>query len=1184
MHAATGKERAMARERSGKRTHRRDRVARWFLVVVVLLAVAGLCAPSIIGHTPLRNAALANALPAEAGELTASDASLGWFTPTLLHGVQLTDPNGQVLFRADTVAVDRSLWQLATNSNDLGVVTVDRPVLFVVARANGSNLEDLLAALDDEGTEPESPATGSIATQLQLQIKGGSVAVNDTITGVTTIHDPINVDATLDGSLQTAQIAGSIGAASYPAGAPLPPLPFGRSNPSAGSFTASLAPNGAGANEAKFQLTSVDPAALAPWLRRLDRSLVVEGLLQGQGVATWWPQAEGASTLPQRIGSSGSFAARRLQVSSHTLGGDPVALGDFDASWRLSSAADGRLQIEQLGLKSDYATATASGLLTSGEISQLAAGDWLAPRSVQVSADLDLARLGRIAPELLHLRRGVTLTSGRVKVNATTQPDGVGRRITGAVNTADLVAQANGREVRWQKPISLRLAAREFPGRLEIAQLDCRSSFLNGSVKGDLNDLRAKADLDLDRLVAEAKQLFDFGPWRMSGRAEGNARLLRGGNNQFRATVQGNVSGCVVTYGDRPIVQERELSLEVAATGQTDPKTQRPATIATGSLAIVAAGDQLQAQLTGPTTLVAKDYPLDVRLVGDVRAWLRRAKFLLSEAGDDSDLLATLRASGVVDARLVGRVGAQNATLTTTSLVATNLTATTGQLRINEPKVEVSGDLVWDGATGSLASRQGRLVSSTLAAQARDLAWRDAAATGSLAVRADLARLSASVPAMLGATRVDGQASGGVRLVSQPGGPAAELNLTCQPFAVSEVQAGAAPSVLWQEPALGVRGVVAHETRGDRLVITGLAIQSNNLSATANGNVANLSTEPTATINAAIDYDLAELTPLIANRLGPGVRLVGRHQASVQLATAAASPNTEPAHWSRRLTGRVSAPWTSASLFGLTMGSGTVNATVSNGVVQFDPLAVSVGQGRLTIQPAARLDPPPAEWGLPAGQIIENVRISPEVSDQMLKFIAPVLADATRSEGTFSVRTEGMRAALDDPTTLETSGQLAVRNLRVTPGPGVANWVSVARQVEALAKDRDPTALASRPAPTLLSIADRTINFQVTGRRVHHQGLTFDVDGVPVTSAGSVGFDETLQLTLNVPIQDRWIEKDRRLVGLQGQVVQVPIGGTLSRPRVDGRALQALSRDLIQKGVQGAIQNEIGRALEKLFE
>ena len=51
---------------------------------------------------------------------------------------------------------------------------------------------------------------------------------------------------------------------------------------------------------------------------------------------------------------------------------------------------------------------------------------------------------------------------------------------------------------------------------------------------------------------------------------------------------------------------------------------------------------------------------------------------------------------------------------------------------------------------------------------------------------------------------------------------------------------------------------------------------------------------------------------------------------------------------------------------------------------------------------------------MPAGPLITNVRISPEVSEAMLKYVAPVLAGATQSEGQFSLQLDGTRVPLAD--------------------------------------------------------------------------------------------------------------------------------------------------------------------------
>ena len=46
---------------------------------------------------------------------------------------------------------------------------------------------------------------------------------------------------------------------------------------------------------------------------------------------------------------------------------------------------------------------------------------------------------------------------------------------------------------------------------------------------------------------------------------------------------------------------------------------------------------------------------------------------------------------------------------------------------------------------------------------------------------------------------------------------------------------------------------------------------------------------------------------------------------------------------------------------------------------------------------------------------------------------------------------------------------------------------------------------------------ERTIDVQVVDGRVYHRNLEFLVDDVPVRSYGSVGFDQTMAIVLQVP-------------------------------------------------------------------
>jgi hypothetical protein len=355
-----------------------------------------------------------------------------------------------------------------------------------------------------------------------------------------------------------------------------------------------------------------------------------------------------------------------------------------------------------------------------------------------------------------------------------------------------------------------------------------------------------------------------------------------------------------------------------------------------------------------------------------------------------------------------------------------------------------------------------------------------------------------------------------------------------------------------------------------------------------------------------VNYDLAQVTPLLWPYVGKGIQLNGREQArfalagqlldspGVELQTVGFSkdsalrtpgyPLGTALHWSRRVRAQLEFPWGGANVYGLPVGPGRLAATLGEGGIRVEPISLAVGEGQLTAAPNIRFDPEPAELTMPAGPVLTNVRISPEVSEAMLKYVAPILAGSTQSEGQFSLQLQGVRVPLGDTKKADSAGQLTVHSVRVVPGAMARPIVDLAQQIEALAKRRDPTALAARQPVTLLSIRDQQVNFRVVDGRVYHQNLEFQVGDVTVRSQGSVGLDETVSLTLQVPIQESWIAKEPLLAGLKGQSLSVPVAGTLTRPQLDQRAVASLSGQLIQNAAGQAVGGELNKAFDKLFK
>jgi hypothetical protein len=172
---------------------------------------------------------------------------------------------------------------------------------------------------------------------------------------------------------------------------------------------------------------------------------------------------------------------------------------------------------------------------------------------------------------------------------------------------------------------------------------------------------------------------------------------------------------------------------------------------------------------------------------------------------------------------------------------------------------------------------------------------------------------------------------------------------------------------------------------------------------------------------------------------------------------------------------------------------------------------------------------------------------------------------------------------LDDPKRADLGGQLLVHSVRVMPGPLAREFLLIAEQIEALRKSRDVPQVLSRQTQTWLAIDDRAIDFRVTDGRVHHRGLEFRVGDVLVRSEGSVGLDETLAIALEIPILREWLDKEPVLRGLAGQTIRVTVNGTFAKPEIDRRALRDVTGQILRSAAQGAIEDQLGRALDRLL-
>jgi hypothetical protein len=377
-----------------------------------------------------------------------------------------------------------------------------------------------------------------------------------------------------------------------------------------------------------------------------------------------------------------------------------------------------------------------------------------------------------------------------------------------------------------------------------------------------------------------------------------------------------------------------------------------------------------------------------------------------------------------------------------------------------------------------------------------------------------------------------------------------------------------------------------------------LRVASEALSFAAAGDIQKLDGGADLSLQGHVDCDWSRLSKLLTPYLGQSVRIEGRDKRTFAVrgqirglldgnvaapAALAVGRKTDPFLWIKPLTAEASVGWQRAEAYGLQIGKGEIVGDLRDGLVKIEPIELAVSEGRLRLAPQVLLTPAPAEFIHGQAKVIDRVQVTPQMTATWLKFIAPAVAEATETQGELSLDLTGAKIPLFTPETASAVGRLEVHRLQVTPGPPARAVILLAEQIRALIERRPPPAEPNRN-PTLLSISDQKIDFRMAGGRVVHQGMAMNIGDVTIRTSGWVAFDETIGLVAEIPVKAEWVQKTPALASMQGQSLQIPIGGTLRRPQIDPAAWKQVLALFAQGAARGLIEDQLNKQLDRLFE
>jgi len=180
------------------------------------------------------------------------------------------------------------------------------------------------------------------------------------------------------------------------------------------------------------------------------------------------------------------------------------------------------------------------------------------------------------------------------------------------------------------------------------------------------------------------------------------------------------------------------------------------------------------------------------------------------------------------------------------------------------------------------------------------------------------------------------------------------------------------------------------------------------------------------------------------------------------------------------------------------------------------------------------------------GRLIDRAAINRDVSAAWLQYIAPLLAGATQSEGSFSIDLDEWRVPLSAPRQARLGGALTLHHLDVSPGP-------VGQAI---------TEFLRLP-PSIVASDDTTVRFHMSDEVVRHEGMRLLVGGLPVVTHGAVGLDQTLDIVAEVTLPEFDSQDAPVRNALSGRQLVIPIRGTLAKPEVDAQSLANSGIDLL---------------------
>lgn len=1114
---------------------KRRRWVRWlgftFAFVVILLLVLVAALPTIVSTPGVTNYGVSIANSAIRGRLDLQRLSLSWFGPTELQGVRITDPQSREVLTVSRVMYKGGLWSLATAPLDVGRIELESPqvVLYV-------NAKNEISLVDAFGSRSPMRPDGANADH-----------VDNAVTGARPLPEVRGNVTVRNGSVKVIRENGAtVSAKDVTAEVSLSTL-----TEASGKLNLTLAEGGKLNGEWNIRdlvrNNRIDPAGAAGTLRLVTEEDVRIGPLAAVAGST--VGIEGNTRLAVDLKMEGGALSGEVRGTVKGLQTRERAAADaapIDADLVGSIALTREKLTAKTTLASQAGTAAADLSYATGGptptlddvLSAVLTGKSVAmpELSLEATARIDLAALGRAVPGLLNIREGQRITGGSLEIPKLSVRGGATPTAGGSIELKNLAAEGAGGAVRIE-PVTLAFDAGLKPGQgLEVALARVTSSFANISASGTAASLKSEFQCDLSRLQKDLGQIFEMGSFAVAGKLSGTLQAARPSDERVDLMLVANVEDARFASGNTQFELARG---QVQQKGRLALDKQRVARVE---------AESLSADLNSEVMLDGKGW-YDVQkqaFRADLNVKQADLKFLAARAAGLGAAELARYGGSVVMTGSVEQGGAGAPIVSSGTLTAQGVTVD------GKPLTDAPAKLDWTGVEITTASLGVKVASAKLASalaslDAKNVDWRSGeklALAGDVQANADLAPLLKAVGTI---ARMEKPPAVGGKLnwstnVAASGGI---IGLTGQ-AQIDQFEIGAGDKVVREKNVqLVYDGKIDPDAK--KLTITRCDVGSAPLTAGVTGTIDRFDGDCVLALSGRYDASWEPLVALLHEFVPATAELVivsGKSASAFELRGPANAAGAQPAF--RGLQTGFDVTWQAARVVGVDLGAAKLSPALKDGELTLPPARIAAADGAVNVAGAVDFRPADPTLRIPGSlALLDKVPITPILGSQLLSRINPIFLRMVQVEGRVSLTIADLTFPFGESMKTASNGRgtLDLSTLKVQPD---------ALMTELL-------ALGGMSNTETYTVKGGTTALTVKEGRIHYDDFTLLFPNeFDLKFRGSVGLDETLDLVVSIPVREQLLAKlgirgptAEYVKMLAGTRIDVPLVGTREQPRLD---------------------------------